>query len=397
MKRNLLLLFSFALVIMGCERDDTADIVINDNSTTNIFNGGDGPGDGVITLSGVYSQDLTLSSDEEYLVTGPVLMAEGTTLTVPAGTVVRVEPVGVNAYIAILPGATIQAAGTASNPIVFTSNASSPGSGDWGGIVICGRAPINSTADGSTDTATTEVGNLSYGGNIPDDNSGRLEYVRLEYVGGAIDGNAELNGLSLYAVGNSTIIDFVQIYKGSDDGFEFFGGTVNASHLVVTDAEDDSIDWTEGYTGTLTDVYVIQNVDVDHDSGFEMDGFNTDFSNEGGYFSAPTVTNVTVIGDGDTGRAFRLRAGSRGIFTNVAVSNFGRGFVIQDDEPGQATSQGVLDGDTSVTDISFTNVASPVVLEDLENMLMESDVIFGDSANATGTNFAVWGANWTLD
>jgi hypothetical protein len=394
MKRNLLLLFSFALVFMGCERDNTPNIVINDNSTTTINNGGTGPGNGVITLSGVYSQDLTLDADQEYLITGPVLMADGTTLTVPAGMTIRVEPVGVNAYIAVQQGATIQAVGNASNPIVFTSNASSPSSGDWGGIVLCGRAPINSTADGSTDTATTEVGGLSYGGNLPGDSSGRMEYVRLEYVGGAIDGNAELNGLSVYAAGDQTIIDYVQIYKGSDDGFEFFGGTVDANHLVVTDAEDDSIDWTEGWTGSITDVYVVQNVGIPHDSGFEMDGFNTDFSNEGGYFSAPTVTNVTVIGDQDSGRAFRLRAGSRGIFSNILVSDFGRGFVIQDDEPGQATSQGVVDGDTSVTDISFTNVATTVVLDELENVITEGDVIFGDAANATGTDFATWSAGW---
>ena len=390
MKRNLLFLFSLALIFIGCERDDTSEIVVNITNNA-------GNTEGAITLSGVFTEDLNLSNSEEYVITGPVLMSAGTTLNVPAGAEIKVEPVGVNAYIAILPGAQIQAVGTPTNPIVFTSNAGTPSSGDWGGIVICGNAPINSTADGSTDTATTEVGGLSYGGNVPNDNSGRMEYVRLEYVGGAIDGNAELNGLSLYGVGNGTVIDYVQIYKGSDDGFEFFGGTVNASHLVVVDAEDDSIDWTEGYTGNLTDVYIVQNEGVSHDSGFEMDGFNTDFSNEGGYFSAPNVTNVTVIGDNDSGRAFRLRAGSRGIFTNIMVSDFGRGFVIQDDEPGQATSQGVVDGNTSVTDISFTNVGTPVVLDELENMITEGDVIFGDAANATGTDFVSWGSNWTIN
>ncbi len=395
MKSNLLILFSFTLILMGCERDDTASVVINDNSTTTIINGGDN-GDDVIALAGVYTSDLNLSPDEVYLVTGPVLMAAGTTLTIPAGMTLRAEPVGVNAYIAILPGAQIQANGTAANPIVLTSNANTPASGNWGGLVICGKAPINSTADGSDETATTEVGGLSYGGNLPNDNSGSIQYMRIEYAGGAIDGNAELNGLSLYAVGDGTLIDYVQIYKGSDDGFEFFGGTVNASHLVVTDAEDDSIDWTEGFIGSLTDVYIVQNTGVNHDSGFEMDGFNTDFSNEGGYFSAPTITNVTVIGDGDSGRAFRLRAGSRGIFSNVTVDNFGRGFVIEDDEPGQATSQGVVDGDTSVTDIFFAaNVANPFVAADLENAITMMDVIFGDAANATGTDFATWGANWT--
>lgn len=395
MKRNLLTFLSFALIIMGCERDDTASVVINDNSTTTIINGGDN-GDDVIALAGVYTSDLNLSPDEVYLVTGPVLMSEGTTLTIPAGMTLRAEPVGVNAYIAILPGAQIQANGTASNPIVLTSNSNSPASGNWGGLVICGKAPINSTPDGSEDTATTEVGGLSYGGNLPGDNSGSIQYMRIEYAGGAIDGNAELNGLSLYAVGDGTLIDYVQIYKGSDDGIEFFGGTVNASHLVITDAEDDSIDWTEGFTGTLTDVYIVQNTGINHDSGFEMDGFNTDFSNEGGYLSAPTVTNISVIGDGDSGRAFRLRAGSRGLFSNVTIENFGRGVVLEDDEPGQATSQGVIDGDTSWTDVLFTTVENPFVANELENALTEDQVILGTSANATGTDFSSWGANWTV-
>ncbi|MEY8849728.1 multidrug transporter [Psychroserpens sp. XS_ASV72] len=395
MKTNLFYLLAFALIFMGCESDDTSDIIINDNSVTNNNNGGSN-NTGAITLSGVYTTDLNLVASEEYVITGPVLMSAGTTLNVPAGMTIKAEPVGVNAYIAILPGAKIEAAGNASNPIVFTSNAGTPSSGDWGGIVICGRAPINSTADGSTDTATTEVGGLSYGGNVPGDDSGTLRYVRVEYAGGAIDGNAELNGVSLYAVGNQTEIDYVQVYRGSDDGFEFFGGTVNASHLVVTDAEDDSIDWTEGFTGNLTDVYVVQNSGFDHDSAFECDGFNTDFSNEGGYFSMPIVTNVTVIGDGDSGRAFRMRAGTRGLFTNVTVDNFGRGVVVEDDEPGQATSAGVVSGDLSFTDISFTaSVGTPYTGNDLENAVTEADVILGSAANATGTNFASWGSGWT--
>lgn len=394
MKTNLFYLLAFALIFMGCESDDTADIIINDNSITN--NGGSVTNPEAISLAGVYTSDLNLISNEEYIITGPVLMSAGTTLNVPAGMTIKVEPVGVNAYIAILPGAKIEAVGNASSPIIFTSNAGAPSSGDWGGLVMCGNAPINSTGNGSTDTATTEVGGLSYGGNLPNDDSGALRYVRVEYAGGAIDGNAELNGVSLYAIGNGTEIDFVQVYKGSDDGFEFFGGTVNASHLVVTDAEDDSIDWTEGFTGALTDVYIVQNSGTDHDSGFECDGFNTDFSNEGGYFSRPTVTNVTVIGDGDSGRAFRLRAGSRGIFTNVTVDNFGRGVVIEDDEPGSPTSTGVVSGDLSFTDISFTaTVVTPFTGNDLSNPVTEADVILGSASNALGTDYTIWGAGWT--
>ena len=395
MKNRLLLLGVAATLFIACESDDTSDIIINDNSITNITNnsgGGTDPGDNTVNLSGVYTQDLTLDSEVEYIVTGPVLMADGTTLTIPAGMTIKAEPVGVNAYIAIQQGAQINAAGTASNPIVFTSNAGSPSSGDWGGLVICGRAPINSTAVGSTDTATSEVGGLSYGGDTDTDNSGNLQYVRIEYAGGAIDGNAELNGLSLYAVGSGTTIDYVEIFEGSDDGVEFFGGTVNVSHLVVVNSEDDSVDWTEGYTGTITDVYIQHG--ASHDKAFECDGYNTDFSNEGGYFSAPNVTNVTVAGANDGSEAIRLRAGTQGIFTNVVVNDFDEAFDLDGDTGDNPTGQGVLDGLLGVTDVTFNNVATKLK-NDTGFTFTEADFISGDG-NGTGTDIAVWGAGWTV-
>ncbi|WP_366665031.1 multidrug transporter [Gilvibacter sp.] len=391
------------LVLASCESDDTADIIIEDNrvdnSVTNNNNGGtdttdDGTTGAVVNLSGVYTEDLTLDCDTEYRVTGPVLIADGVTFTICAGTTIEVAPVGVNAYIAILQGGMIMADGTADAPIVFTSNSSTPGSGDWGGIVICGRAPINSTPDGSEDTSTTEVGGLSYGGNTPGDNSGVLRYVRVEYAGGAIDGNSELNGVSLYAVGSGTTMDFVQVYIGSDDGFEFFGGTVNASHLAVVGSEDDSIDWTEGFTGSLTDVYVKHL--ADHDKAFECDGYNTDFSNEGGYFSAPDVTNVTIDGDAGTlGEAVRLRAGTQGIFTNWVINDFDEGFDLDGDDADNPTGQGVLDGTLAAMDVTFNNVGLKIK-NDTGFAWDDADFLTGDG-NGTGTDFATWGAGWARD
>lgn len=396
MKKFLLTLGIASALLLSCESKDTPDIVINDNSVTNntTING---PGDGgsgneVVTLSGVYTEDLTLDAETEYLVTGPVLMASGATLNIPAGLTLKVQPVGVNAYIAIQQGAQINASGTASDPIVFTSNASSPGSGDWGGLVICGLAPINSTANGSEDTATSEVGNLSYGGNQPGDNSGSLQYVRIEYAGGAIDGNAELNGLSLYGVGNGTTIDHIQIFEGSDDGVEFFGGTVNVSQVAVVNAEDDSIDWTEGYIGNLTDVYVQHG--VAHDKAFECDGYNTDFSNEAGYFSAPNVTNVSVAGADDASESIRLRAGTQGIFTNVVLNDFDEGFDLDGDTGDNPTGQGVLDGLLQVIDVTFNNVTTKVK-NDTGYTFTEADFLSGDG-NGTGTDVANWGAGWTV-
>ncbi len=399
MKNKFLILGIAAALFWSCESDDTSDIVINDNSVTttnNTTNGGgeEPPAETTVNLSGVYTENLTLDPTIEYIVTGPVLIADGVTLTIPAGMTIKAQPVGVNAYIAIQQGGRIIADGTASEPIVLTSNAASPSSGDWGGLVLCGRAPINSTADGSEDTATSEVGGLSYGGNVPTDNSGIVEYVRIEYAGGAIDGNAELNGLSVYGVGSGTTIDYVQVFEGSDDGFEFFGGTVNASHLVVVNSEDDSIDWTEGFTGTLTDVYVQHG--ESHDKAFECDGYNTDFSNEGGYFSKPTVNNVTVIGDGidDDDEAIRLRAGTQGIFTNVLIQDYAEAFDLDGDAGDNPTGQGVLDGDLSVTDATFNNVTLNLK-NDTGAVFTEADFISG-IGNGTGTDIATWGAGWTV-
>ncbi|MGA9239604.1 multidrug transporter [Robiginitalea sp.] len=397
MKKTFLILGMTAAVLSSCESDDTPDIVINDNSTVNntTINGPAGPdsGDDIVNLSGVYTEDLNLSADTDYVITGPVLMANGTTLSIPAGTTLRAQPVGVNAYIAIQQGAQINAVGTADNPIVLSSNASNPGAGDWGGLVICGRAPINSTADGSEDTATSEVGGLSYGGNVVADNSGTVQYLRIEYAGGAIDGNAELNGLSLYAVGNGTTMDHIQIFEGSDDGVEFFGGTVNVSQVAVVNAEDDSIDWTEGYTGTLTDVYVQHG--NNHDKAFECDGYNTDFSNEGGYFSAPNVNNVTVVGTGEAGNeAIRLRAGTQGIFTNVVVTDFEEAFDLDGDTGDNTTGQGVIDGLLQVNDVSFNNVTTKLK-NDTGFTFDEADFISGDG-NGTGTDVSSWATGWTV-
>ena len=396
MKNKFLLIGMIASLVIACESDDTADIIITDNSvinnTTNNTGGNEEPGATTVNLSGVYLEDLTLDAANDYIITGPVLMSAGTTLTIPAGLTVRAQPVGVNAYIAIQQGAQINAVGTSTDPIILTSNASSPSSGDWGGLVICGSAPINSTIDGSTDTSTSEVGGLSYGGNTPADNSGSVQYVRIEYAGGAIDGNAELNGLSMYAVGSGTTIDYVEIYEGSDDGIEFFGGTVNASHIVVVNAEDDSIDWTEGYTGTLTDVYVQHG--TSHDKAFECDGYNTDFSNEAGYFSGPSVTNVTIIGANDGSEAIRLRAGTQGLFTNLVLTDFDEAFDLDGDNGDNPTGQGVLDGVLGITNVTFNNIVTKLK-NDTGFTFTEADFISGDG-NGTGTDVATWGAGWTI-
>ncbi|WP_406685100.1 multidrug transporter [Seonamhaeicola sp. MEBiC1930] len=387
MKKQLILGLALVSMVFSCSTDDTADIIINDNSVTN-NNGGGTTDPGTIFLSGTYTEDLTLDANNTYKLNGSLIMTDGTTLTIPAGMTLEALSSGANVYIAISQGAKIVANGTVDNPIVLTSDASNPSAGDWGGLIVLGKAPINSVT--GTATATSEIASLPYGGQTADDNSGSLNYVRVEYSGGAADGQSENNGFSFYGVGSGTVVNYIQAYAGKDDGIEFFGGTVNASYVSVINAEDDSVDWTEGYAGTLTNVY-ISNRTTD-DKAIEADGYNTDFSNATGVFSKPTVNNLTIVGQGTSeghSEAVRLRAGTQGIFTNVHITGYVEGFDLDDEDTGN----GVVSDDLQVTNVTFVDVTT--------NMKNDTTVSFTDAdfytgeGSGTATDYATWGAGWT--
>lgn len=393
MKNTFLSLTLVAALVTSCGEDNTADIIINDNSVIN-NNGGGNTNTGAIELTGNQSADLTLDAANEYLVTGPLIMENGTTLTIPAGTTIKAAATGADVYVAIAQGAKIDANGTASNPIIFTSNSNTPNAGDWGGLILLGKAPINSVVGGDA-TSTSEIASLPYGGSSTDDNSGTIRYVRVEYSGGKADGQSENNGISFYGVGNGTTVEYLQAYEGKDDGVEFFGGTVNVDYLAVINAEDDSIDWTEGYTGTITNAYVQHG--VDHDKGIEADGFNTDIGNNADpkFYSKPTVINLTIVGlgSGTGSEAIRLRAGTQGIFTNVSLVGFEEGFDLDGDQGDSPTGAGVLSGDLNVVSVVFDDVTINMK-NDTGETFTEADFLTVD-ANAIGTDFVTWGASWT--
>ncbi|WBX71472.1 multidrug transporter [Tenacibaculum retecalamus] len=395
MKNRILLgLALTATLLTSCVEDGTADIIINDNSTTNNNNGGGSTNNEVITMQGNYTADLTLDATKSYLITGPVIFENGTTLTIPAGTIIKAAATGADVYLAIAQGAKIMAEGTSSQPIIFTSNATTPNAGDWGGLILLGKAPINSVT-GGTATSTSEIASLPYGGETANDDSGVLRYVRVEYSGGKADGSSENNGFSFYGVGNNTTVEFIQMFEGKDDGVEFFGGTVNVSNVSVVNAEDDSIDWTEGYTGTITNAYVKHG--TDHDKGFECDGYNTDIGNlsSSNFFSKPTVTNVTIegLGSGTANEAIRLRAGTQGIFSNILLVGFAEGFDLDGDATDNPTGNGVTSGDLKATDVKFDDVT--VKVKNDTGVAFTDAQFVTENAAATGTDYATWGANWT--
>ena len=386
----LIVIFIAATLFASCGEDGTSDIVININD-----NGGGNTGNPsqAISLSGSISTNLTLDAASTYKLTGPTVVEDGATLTIPAGMVITAAATGADVYLAVAQGGKIIAEGTSSQPIIFTSDANTPNSGDWGGLILLGKAPVNSITGSAT--ATSEIGNLIYGGSEADDNSGTLRYVRVEYSGGKASGQSENNGFSFYGVGNGTIVEYIQMFEGADDGIEFFGGTVNVSNLSVVNSQDDSIDWTEGYTGTITDAYVKHG--VSHDKGIEADGYNTDVGNNSNplYFSKPTVTNLTIVGlgSGTGNEAIRLRAGTQGIFSNVKLEGFAEGFDLDGDSGDNPTGAGVLSGDLNVNSVIFVDVTVNMK-NDTGETFTEADFLTVDPT-ATGTDYATWGAGWT--
>lgn len=265
-------------------------------------------------LKGELTNERILKADKTYELIGGYQVKEGGKLVIEEGVTINATRSidGQPDYIIIEQGGKIDANGTKEKPIVMTSTRQQPGS--WGGVHICGKAPINLSGG----TGKSEIGDAIFGGANPADNSGTMRYVRLEYTGFAFSETKESNGLTLYGVGNGTTIEYIQVYKGSDDGFEWFGGTVNGKYLVSSYSEDDSFDWTDGWVGKGQFWVAIQDQTppgadgtANGDCLIEADNREDNFGNSPQ--SCPTLSNLTLIGNNDSNkqkRGIRLRAGT---------------------------------------------------------------------------------------
>ena len=260
-----------------------------------------GGGEGVIgvptttTLSGNINTTTTLTSDKVWTLKGYVYVTDGAKLIIQPGTTI-ISDVAEKGALCIERGAQIIAEGTATKPIIFTSGKAvgerSPG--DWGGIIILGRAKTNRSSE-----PTIEGGiGRAFGGTNDADNSGVLKYVRIEYAGIAAMPNSEINALTLGGVGSGTIIENVQTVYANDDAFEFFGGTVNAKNLYAYATADDDFDFDFGYTGTITNGVAKRDPQF-VDSGDAGNGVECD--NDGTGSSAqpathPKLLNMVLVG-----------------------------------------------------------------------------------------------------
>lgn len=271
--------------------------------------------DGVVGKAGTIGGSETWTRNNVYFLQAPVNVTGPAVLTIQAGTVILGSQNGQGTLV-IRQGARINAVGTSDLPIIMTSEleVGQRNRGDWGGLVINGNAPTNQA------NPQGEGNSGPYGGNNAADNSGTLRYVRVEYAGILFSDQNELNGIALQGVGNGTTIDHIQIHRGLDDGLEFFGGTADAKFVLVTDARDDSVDWTFGWTGRMQHVVVIQR-DGQEERGIEAD--NDENNNDGLPRSAPKIANATFICNRDINpirepsECIRLRRGTAGNFTHL--------------------------------------------------------------------------------
>jgi len=302
-KSNILLSFGLAATVMfaSCSKNSEPDPVPTPTGGTDI--------------RGVISANKTLTKDKVWTLRGFVYVTGNATLTIEPGTKIisKRDSAGV---LVITKGAKIDARGTAAAPIVFTSGESSPIPGDLGGVVVAGNATAN--GNHAQMEGVTDANYNKFGGTNDADNSGFLQYIRIEYAGKSVNPNDEVNGLSMYGVGSGTTVDHIQVTRGLDDAFEFFGGSFNAKYLVAYNCADDDFDFDDGYHGNLQ--YLISIKDpafTDSKTGGDLSN-NLEWDNSNGkipYNVTPNtharISNATLIGPNNT--------------TSSVIGNYGYG------------------------------------------------------------------------
>ena len=317
-----------ALTLTNCGSDDPIIIPAPSSEVVENLNSG--------IMRGNLDEDFTLNSNQIYNLNSSFIIESGATLTIPAGTRIQAINGGVEVFIAVLKGGKINVQGTSSNP-VFMSSASG-NAGDWGGLTICGDATTTAGVN-----AEAEVGGFIYGGTNDTDNSGAINYLVIKGTGAQINTESQYNGVSLYAVGSGTTINNVAVINGKDDGIEFFGGTVSVSNLFLENNADDSIDWTEGWNGTVDNAYISHTVS----------GFSTVF--EGDKVNGnPKFNNITAISTvGGTALQFKLESGAT--ITGLSLTGYDTSIDMKNDGP---LANVIIDGAAADPSLSYTSTAT---------------------------------------
>ena len=337
-------------------------------------------------------KEATLDPTKIYYLSGSFIVKDGAKLTIPAGTVIKAteNTDGVVRYIGVSQGAQIFINGTATNPVVMTSGKASPAKSDWGGLVICGKAPINTSATAGG-TASAEVSDLTYGGSNTADNSGIIKYLRIEYTGYAYSATKEFNGLSLFGVGSGTTLEYVQANHNGDDGIEFFGGTVNGKYLISTDSDDDAIDFADGWAGT-GDSWYIKNT-----AKAGIEGSNNGQNGAATPMTNATLKNISIVKGtlANSEHAIYLKEGAgKWNATNIHIDGaFTKGIKISStDAPAIAS---VTAGTVTFNPIQFYNTAAGFVNSEYTGTNTTYLTVGNNTGAGNGAATPTWAANWT--
>lgn len=306
MKLNKILLYTLSATILASTATSCRKIE-EDGAVNNYYNGttpgtSSTPAAENTILTGEITSNLTLKANTTYKLRGIVFVKNNATLTIEPGTKI-VGEADKNGGLVITRGSKIMAEGTATNPIIFTSEKPTPKRGDWAGVILLGNAPTNSSYNGQqgvgqiegvpTGLATDQL----YGGTNAADNSGVLKYVRIEYAGYAFLPDKEINGLTFGGVGSGTTVDYVEVAYANDDSFEWFGGTVNCSHLIAYKGLDDDFDTDNGFSGKIQFGIGVRDPQVADVSG--SNAFESDNDANGSALTPQTgaiFSNMTIVG-----------------------------------------------------------------------------------------------------
>jgi len=287
MKKQLLATaLSLLVFFASCSKDDN----VEEEPIT--------PTTGVVEVSGDIATATTWTADKIYLLKGNVFVTGNVTLTIEPGTIIKGDK-GTKGALIITRGAKISAIGTVDKPIVFTSNIAAGGRspGDWGGLILLGKGINNLGTSVPIEGISDATDKAKHGGTDNADNSGTLKYVRVEYAGVALGPDNEINGITFGSVGSGTTVEYVEVYRSGDDAFEWFGGAVNAKHILAVSTWDDDFDTDNGYAGKIQ-FGVAQRLagvaDVSGSNGYESDNLSTG-TNVTPQTSA-VFSNMTILG-----------------------------------------------------------------------------------------------------
>ncbi len=327
MKNAFLKILGLALmatvVLSGCDDDDPIPDPLPP-VLENLENG---------IMEGELTEDYVLEPGKQYVLKGAFIVPDGIELTIPAGTNIQAEAGGTDVYLAVLMGGKININGTENNPVVMSSTAAQPG--DWGGLTICGKGLTT-----AGENAEAEVGGFKYGGSNATDNSGVVKYLVIRGTGAQINSESQYNGVSLYAVGSGTTLENIAVINGADDGIEFFGGSVSVTNLFLQNNEDDAIDWTEGWNGTVTNSYVEHTI-ADFSTVVEADKANNN----------PKLVNLTAVSTtGGTALQFKKESGAT--ITGLSLSGYSKSIDMKDNGPLENV---IIEGETADPGNSYNN------------------------------------------